>query len=112
MDQSHKMLTRIQTFMEFRNLDANADKVKLYESVRKGLVEIYEDEPKAFSPASVRNPYKDLDGVNETDLTKYQVKVNTEKEQIKKGYSRVQERVKNLMQKFSIYSSVLYFNPG
>ena len=52
--------------MEFRNLDANADKVKLYESVRKGLAEIYEDEPKAFSPAPVReNPYKDLDGVVE-----------------------------------------------
>ena len=77
--------------MEFRNWDSNADKVKLYESVRKGLAEIYEDEPKAFSPAPVReNPYKDLDGVNEMDLTKYKVQVNTEKEQIKKGYSRVQ----------------------
>ena len=98
--------------MEFRNWDPNTDKVKLYASVRKGLAEIYEDEPKAFSPASVReNPFKDLDGVNGIDLTKYQVKVNTEEEQIKKGYSRVQGRVKNLMQKFSIYSRLLYFNP-
>ena len=99
--------------MEFRNWDSNADKVKLYESVRKGLAEIYEDETKAFSSAPVReNPYKDLDVVNEMDLTKYQVKVNTEKEQTKKGYSRVQKRVKNLMQKFSIYSRLLYFNLG
>ena len=29
------------------------------------------------------------------------MKVKTEKEQIKRGYSRVQERVKNLRQKFS-----------
>ena len=82
--------------MEFRNWDSNADKVKLYESVRKGLAEVYENELKVFSPASVReNQYKDLDGVNKMDLPKYQVKVNTEKEQIKKikrGYSRVQER--------------------
>ena len=44
--------------MEFRNCDLNADKVKLYESVRKGLAEIYEDEPDAFGPASVsENPH-------------------------------------------------------
>ena len=74
--------------MVFRNWDSNAGKVKLYESVRKGLAEIYEDEPKAFTPASVReNQFKDLDGVNEIDLTKYQAKVNTEKEQIKKRIS-------------------------
>ena len=74
--------------MVFRNWDSNAGKVNLYESVRKGLGEIYEDEPKAVTPASVReNQFKDLDGVNEIDLTKYQAKVNTEKEQIKKRIS-------------------------
>ena len=41
--------------------------------------------------------------VNEFDLREYQVKVKTEKEKIKRGYPRVQERVKNLRQKFSIY---------
>ena len=55
--------------MEFKNWDSNADKVKLYESVRKGLAEIYEVEPDAFGPASVcENPYKDLDDVNGFDL--------------------------------------------
>ena len=59
--------------MEFENCDSNADKVKLYESVRKGLGEIYEDEPDEFGPASVsENPYKDLDDVNEFDLREYQ----------------------------------------
>ena len=88
--------------MEFRNCDSNADKVKLCESVRKGLAEIYEDEPEAFGPVSMsENPYKDLDDVNEIDLREHQVKVKTEKEQIKRGYSRAQERIKNLRQKFS-----------
>ena len=55
--------------------------------MRKGLAEIYEDEPDAFGPASVsENPYKDLDDVNEFDLREYQVKVKTEKEQIKRRF--------------------------
>ena len=55
--------------MEFRNCDSNADKVKLYESVRKCLAEIYEVEPEAFGPVSVsENPYKDLDDVHEIDF--------------------------------------------
>ena len=66
--------------------------------MRKDLAEIYEDEPVAFGRASVgENPYKDLDDVNEIDLREYQVKVKTKKEQIKRGYSHVSERVKNLM---------------
>ena len=40
------------------------------------------------------------------------MKVKPEKEQIKKGYSRVQERVKNWRQKCSIYTRLSYFNPG
>ena len=66
-----------------------------------------------LAPASVNeDPYKDLDDVNEFDLRKYQVKVKAEKEQIQRGYSRVQERVKSLRQKFSIYLKLSYFNPG
>ena len=93
--------------MEFRNCDSNADKVKLYESVRKSLAEIYEDEPDAFGPASVsENPYKELDDVNEFDLREYQVKVKTEKEQIKTGNSRVQE---DLRQKCCIQPGLKFF---
>ena len=81
--------------------------------MRKGLAEIYEDEPEAFGPASVsEDPYQDLDDVNEIDLKEYRVKVKTEKELIKRGFFRVQKRVKNLRQKSSIYSRLLYFNSG
>ena len=45
--------------MEFKNRDSNADKIKLYERVRKGLAEMYQDQPEAFDPASVsENTYK------------------------------------------------------
>ena len=47
--------------MEFRYYDSDIDKAKLYESVRKCVAEIYEDEPDAFGRASVsENPYKDF----------------------------------------------------
>ena len=47
--------------MEFRYYDSDIDKAKLYESVRKCVAEIYEDESEAFGRASVsENPYKDF----------------------------------------------------
>ena len=61
------MFTRIQNFHGTQKLRLKRYKVKLYESVRKGLEEIYEYEPEAFGPTSVsENSYKDLDDVNET----------------------------------------------
>ena len=61
-----KCLQEFKSSMAFRNCDSNANKVKLYESVRKNLAAIYEDEPEVFGPASVsENPYKDLGDVNE-----------------------------------------------
>ena len=71
-DKLISLINCLQEFiscMEFRHCNSNADKVKLYESVRKSLAETYEDEPEVFGPASVsKTPYKDLDNVNETDL--------------------------------------------
>ena len=97
-----KCLQEFKSSIKFKNCDSNADKVKLYESVSKRVAEIYKDKPETFGPASAsENPYKDLNDVNEIDFREYQVKVKTEKEQIKQGYSHVQERVKNLRQKFS-----------
>ena len=40
-------------------------RLKCWESMKKSLTEIDEDEPEAFGPGSVsENPYKDLDNVN------------------------------------------------
>ena len=47
------------------------------------------------------NPYKDLDDVNYVALREYQLRVKAEKGKINREYSRVQERAKNLRQKFS-----------
>ena len=99
-----KCLLEYKTCMAFKNCDWNADKVKLYENVRKSLAKIYEDEPEQFGPVSLStNPHAgiDDDDVNDVDLKEYQIKIKTEKELIKRGYARVQEKVKVLRQKFS-----------
>ena len=84
--------------MEFRNYNSNNDKVKLYESAGKSLA----DEPEASISALVsENPYKDLDDINYVALGEYQLRVKAEKGKINREYSRVQERAKNLRQKFS-----------
>ena len=96
------MFTRIQKFHRIQKLRLKRWQFKLYESMRKGLAEIYEDEPKAFGPASAsENPYEDLNDVNEIGLRENQVEAKIEKEQIKRGYSRVQETVKSLRKKLS-----------
>ena len=43
-----KCLLEFKSSTEFRNCDSNVDEVKSYESVRKNLQEIYEDEPEAL----------------------------------------------------------------
>ena len=48
-----KCLLEYKTCMAFKNCDWNADKVKLYENVRKSLAKIYEDEPEQFGPVSL-----------------------------------------------------------
>ena len=84
-----KCTQEFKSSMEFKNCGSNADKVKLYENVKKSQEEIYEDKSEAYGLASAsENPYKDLD-VNDIDLREYQVVVKTEKEQIKRGSPRV-----------------------
>ena len=95
-----KCLLEYKTCMALQNCDWNADKVKLYENVRKSLAKIYEDEPEQFGPVSLStNPHAgiDDDDVKYVDLKEHQIKIKTEKELIK----RVQEQVKVLRQKFS-----------
>ena len=53
-------------------------KVKIYESVRRYLLETYKDEPEAFDPAlESENTNKELGDVKEIDLREYQVKIKT-----------------------------------
>ena len=81
-------LSNYKSQMEFSNKDFNADKTKQYEAVRKALACIYSHLPSCFGPVEECE-----------DVSSEQNKID--KALIKKGYTRVQEKVKEVRQNFS-----------
>ena len=82
-------LSNYKSQMEFSNKDFNADKTKQYEAVRKALARIYSHLPSCFGPVEECE-----------DVSSEQNKID--KALIKKGYTRVQEKVKEVRQNFSL----------
>ena len=87
-------LLEYKSQMEYRNSDFNADKVKQYEAVRIILANKYRD-GSLFGPTEIP-AYTEED--NKEDYTRSCEKF---KAQIRRGYTRVQEKIKHLRQKFS-----------
>ena len=120
--------------MEFGNCDSNANKVKLCESVRKGVAEIFENEPEAlklllrtclfFSKIHIGSKTFWFLRLHESLLYFTLTKKCTEL--IIMLYSEIlfvilfilfsylKKIINNILTfvKFSIYSRLLYFNPG
>ena len=88
-------LSDYKSQMEYRNSDFNADKAKQYEAVRTSMAEKYQDvEVSFFGPTDV-NP------VDESNREESLKRIEVQKKQIRKGYSRVMEKIKELRQGFS-----------
>lgn len=102
-DKVHNLIQCLATYkctMEYNNGDFSADKVKQCEVVRQAMAKIYVNEPSLFGPVRVTH----LEMVNEDDFeekAKILKQQKQDKEMIKKGYSRVQEKLKEIRQNFS-----------
>lgn len=83
--------------MEYKNCDFNADKVKQYEAVREAMARIYKHEPTYFGPPEITATLEG-DGESEEDIDK---RLQREKPLIKKGYTRIQEKIKDIRQNFA-----------
>ena len=94
-----RCLANYKAKMEYNNSDFNADKVKQYEAVREAMARIYE-EPTFFGPPCI-TPLPSADEVSEQEMAELQRRQKTEKELIKKGYTRVQEKLKEIRQNFA-----------
>ena len=88
--------------MEYKNVDFNTDKVKQYEAVREAMARIYEEEPTFFGPPVITPMPAPLDQVDEGEMAEIQKRQKIDKELIKKGYTRVQEKLKEIRQNFAI----------
>ena len=85
--------------MEYRNVDFNADKAKQYEAVRKAMATKYSSgDVDFFGPEETTAISEDVEESQRKELVE---KVKSEKALIRKGYSRVMEKIKELRQKFS-----------
>ncbi|KAJ7386716.1 hypothetical protein OS493_006728 [Desmophyllum pertusum] len=86
--------------MEYQNSDFNADKVKQYEAIREAMARIYEEEPTFFGPPVI-TPLPAPDQVDENEMADIQRRQKNDKELIKKGYNRIQEKLKEIRQNFA-----------
>ena len=86
--------------MEYNNSDFSADKIKQYEAVRQAMAKVYIDKPSFFGPVCITPS----DMANEDDLEEKARVLKQQKEDkgmIKRGYNRVQEKLKEIRQNFS-----------
>ena len=100
-----KCLASYKVVCMYEGKDFNADKPKLYKVLRKEMARIYQDEPSYFGPVSA-DPFcfKSKDAMNENELLeekRISQQRKIDKALIKRGYTRVQEKHKEIRQKFS-----------
>ena len=82
--------------LEYRNCDFNADKSKQYEALRVSLASEYKDVDISFF-----GPTKMLDQDEQEGRDSFLERIDVQKKQIRVGYNRVMEKVKELRQGFS-----------
>ena len=86
--------------MEYNNSDFSADKVKQYEAVRQAMAKICIDKPSFLGPIHMTP----LDMANEDDheeKARVLKQKKEDKDMIKRGYNRVEEKLKEIRQSFS-----------
>ena len=102
-----KCLASYKAVCMYEGKDFNADKPKLYECLREEMAQIYQDEPNYFGPVNITaNPFcfKSKDAMNENELLeekRISQQKKIDKALIRRGYTRVQEKLKEIRQKFS-----------
>ena len=89
-------LFEYKSLLEYRNCDFNADKSKQYEALRVSLASEYEDVDISFF-----GPTKMLDQGEQEGRDSFLERIDVQKTQIRVGYNRVMEKVKELRQGFS-----------
>ena len=99
VDDLLRALSEFKANMEYRNVDFNADNNKQYEAARKVMARKYSSsDVELFGPEETSVITEDVEESQRKELME---KVRSEKALIKKGYSRVMEKIKELRQKFS-----------
>ena len=99
VDDLLRSFGQFKSNMEYRNVDFNADKTKQHEAVRKATAKKYcSIDVSWFRPEATTLIPDDIEESQKEELNKQE---KSEKVMIKKGYSRVMEKIKEWSQRFS-----------
>ena len=83
---------------EFNCIDFNADKVKLYEEVRKIVASIH---PSDFGAVDAIKPGKPVKEMTKVEYENYKSMYNDDLKEIKIGYKWIKEKIKSIRQDYS-----------
>ena len=91
-------LQEYKNMSEFNSIDFNADKVRLYEEVRKILAKSYQED---FGPQQACEPEKPVKEITKDEYDQYKAGHDLDLKQIKVGYLRIKEKIKSIRQDYS-----------
>ena len=86
-------LKEYKSICEFNSIDFNADKVKLYEEVRKIVASSH---PNNFGPLEAYKPKKPLKEMTKEEYECYRNAHSICLKEIKIGYERIKEKIKSI----------------
>ena len=87
--------------MEFKNVDFDSDRPAQYSWLRQKMTKLYEEVTSLFGPVSLTPANGPLSAMSKEEKDVYAKQNKTENDLIRKGYSRIREKVKEIRQSFS-----------
>ena len=94
------LLKYVQDFKsncDFKGIDFEADIASMYTEVRTCMARNYAFD---FGPVKVSAPEREIKDMGKEEYDKYIKQTDAEKASIKKGYSRIKEKIKSLRQEY------------
>ena len=89
-----KFLHKFKSTMEFKNLDFDGDRIAQYSWLREEMARISDDDD-LFGPVVPYCPNVCIAEMREKEKLEHKTRSLADKESIKKGYSRIKEKVLN-----------------
>ena len=96
-----KCLEAYKSEMEYKNVDFDGDQPAQYTWVRQEMATLYDEDSSIFGPVFISPPIVPFSTMSKEEKEEYAKQNKAENELIKKGYSRIKEKIKDIRQNFS-----------
>ena len=80
--------------MEYKNVDFDDDRPAQYTWVRDEMAKLYDEDHSIFGPVFLSPPNTPFSTMSKEEKDEYTKQNQAENEMIKKGYSRIKEKIK------------------